>query len=65
MIIIKELSLNLNEEDKVLAEGKSLDELPYLLEELGFKDCKTKINENGTKLYYKGKRALYVHYKHK
>ncbi|GAB6458799.1 hypothetical protein CON36_33515 [Bacillus cereus] len=65
MIIIKEVSLNLNEEDKVLAEGKSLDELPYLLEELGFKDCKTKINENGTKLYYKGKRALYVHYKHK
>ncbi|MEJ1517960.1 hypothetical protein R3O67_32830 [Bacillus cereus] len=65
MIIIKEVSLNLNEEDTVLAEGKSLNELPYLLEELGFKDCKTKINENGTKLYYKGKRALYVHYKHK
>ncbi|PGP14680.1 hypothetical protein COA01_30470 [Bacillus cereus] len=65
MILIKEVSLNLNEADKVLAEGKSLNELPYLLEELGFKDCKTKINENGTKLYYKGKRALYVYYKHK
>lgn len=62
MIVIKEVSLIPNEEDKVLAEGKSLNELPFLLEELGFKDCKTKLNENGTKLYYKGKRALYVQY---
>ncbi|WP_336769836.1 hypothetical protein [Bacillus bombysepticus] len=65
MILIKEVSLKSNEEDKVLAEGKSISELPYLLEELGFKDCKTRINENGTRLYYKGKRSLYVYYKHK
>lgn len=65
VFLIKEVSLIPKEEDRVLAEGKSLSELPYLLEELGFSDCKTKLNENGTMLYYKGKRALYVQYKHK
>lgn len=65
MFLIKEVNLNPNEEDKVLSEGNELKELPFILEELGFSKCKTKINQNGTKLYYKGKRAIYVQYQHK
>lgn len=63
--LIKEKSLIPNVKDKVLGIAQSRKEIPYTLEELGFKDCKTKLDEYGTLLYYKGKRALYIAYSRK
>lgn len=49
--------------DEILALCEKSQEIDYELEILGFKDCKVKIDENGTELYCKGKRnVLYVAY---
>lgn len=50
-------------EDELLTECSSRSEIPYELEMLGFKDCKTRIDENGTLIYYKGKHnQVYIKY---
>ena len=49
--------------DELLTECSDRKEIPFELELLGFKDCKTKLDENGTLIYYKGKsNQLYVKY---
>lgn len=60
----KIIKKGLGKEDIILAECKERRMIPYELEVLGFGDCKTKLDENGTKIYYKGKRnQVYVSYR--
>lgn len=57
--------INFNEPDAVLAECNKRSEISYELDLLGYGDCKTKLNENGTLIYYKGKHSqVYVKYIH-
>lgn len=51
-----------NGKDEVLSSVKNRLEIPYEIELLGYKDAKTKIDENGTKIYYKGKNEIYIAY---
>lgn len=64
MYFIKEVN-TVNGEDKVLRQTNERGQIPFLLEELGFADCKTKLTEEGEFLYYRGKRAVYVLYSKK
>lgn len=50
-------------EDQVLVSNLKKEELKFEIDALGFSDCKNKIDENGTLLYYKGRtNAIYVAY---
>lgn len=53
-----------NDKDTILAEGKHLEEIPFRLAEIGFKDCKIQVID-GVKVYVKGKtNMVYVKYIH-
>lgn len=59
---IKQFPPVIREDDEVVATGKELKEVPLLLAELGFNDCKTKIIE-GTMIYYKSRtNMVYIKY---
>jgi hypothetical protein len=45
------------ESDLILANFKNISEIPNILQEIGFSDCKEKI-VHGTKVYYKGKNNM-------
>lgn len=61
---IKRIPFEISNEDEILVENLSLDEVPLALEELGFSKRKEKVI-NGTMVYYKTRRnGVYLSYKH-
>ena len=61
---IKRIPFEISNEDEILVENLSLDEVPLALEELGFGKRKEKV-VNGTMVYYKTRRnGVYLSYKH-
>jgi hypothetical protein len=61
---VKRIPFEISNEDEILVENLSLDEVPLALEELGFSKRKEKVI-NGTMVYYKTRRnGVYLSYKH-
>ena len=61
---IKRIPFEISDDDGVLMESLSLDEVPLALEELGFGKRKEKVID-GTMVYYKTRRnGVYLSYKH-
>lgn len=52
-----------NSSDDLLTTFSNRNDFDYIIEELGFGKHKTRIEEDGTMLYYKGRNnAIYVKY---